>query len=75
MQGKRIEAEYPGANFTKDGYVSILDMANSCQHQLGMTRAIGHVFLSKCGISSKPQIRTMKLTKKELFVVIASDGK
>jgi serine/threonine protein phosphatase PrpC len=75
LKGKRVEAENPGANFTKDGYVSITDLVNRCQHQLAMTRALGHTMLSKCGISSKPQIRSVKITKKDLFVVIASDGK
>jgi len=56
------------------GYVRVTDLVNRGDHHLAMTRALGHKTLCKHGILEKPDVKVHKLTKNDLFIILATDG-
>lgn len=43
-------------------------------HSLAMTRALGHKFLEKYGVTWDPHVRFFQITPEDIVLVVASDG-
>jgi serine/threonine protein phosphatase PrpC len=72
LVGKRVESGYP-AQITPDGYLKPKDKYFS-GFEVAMTRALGHKVLGAFGLTFEPQVRRLKLSKRDAVLVIASDG-
>jgi serine/threonine protein phosphatase PrpC len=70
---RRIRSGFPESKFTSGG--SYL-RAGYHGHEIliNMTRALGHKWLSKYGVTHTPSISFKTLTEDDAFVILASDG-
>jgi hypothetical protein len=72
---KRIAGlKMSNVRFERNGHLRITDKLNRGEHVLAMTRALGHKVLVEYGVTGKPDIKSINLTKKDLFMVIMTDG-
>lgn len=55
------------------GYLSPNDSTYGF-HSLAMTRALGHKFLERYGVTWDPHIRLFQITAEDMVLVVASDG-
>jgi len=69
----RIKLGWPQTEF-RDGFVALMDFKNQCYTQLSMTRALGHLIFGKLGVIPDPHYVSVKITKKDFCLILASDG-
>lgn len=69
---KRVETGFP-AIVHNDGYLQPKE-GYYRNMQINMTRALGHRVLQNFGVIPDPQVKRLKLTDADQFLVIASDG-
>lgn len=69
----RIKKEFPDTEFSEDGYLVVTHNKIN-EYYLAMTRALGHKWLNKFGVSWVPYVYTETYTDRHQFLVLASDG-
>lgn len=70
---ERIRREHGKKTKFGGGYLSPNDGTYGF-HSLAMTRALGHKFLEKYGVTWDPHIRLFQITAEDVVLVVASDG-
>lgn len=70
---ERIRREHGKKTKFGGGYLSPNDGTYGF-HSLAMTRALGHKFLEKYGVTWDPHIRLFSITAEDVVLVVASDG-
>jgi serine/threonine protein phosphatase PrpC len=69
----RIRREFGRKTKFGGGYLSPNDTTYGF-HSLAMTRALGHKFLEKYGVTWDPHVRFFQITLEDVVLVVASDG-
>lgn len=69
----RIRRDFGRKTKFGGGYLSPNDITYGF-HSLAMTRALGHKFLEKYGVTWDPHIRLFQITPEDVVLVVASDG-
>ena len=70
---ERIRRDHGKKTKFGGGYLSPNDVTYGF-HSLAMTRALGHKFLEKYGVTWDPHIRLFQITAEDVVLVVASDG-
>lgn len=70
---ERIKRDFGRKAKFGGGYLSPNDETYGF-HSLAMTRALGHKFLEKYGVTWDPHIRSFQITPEDIVLVVASDG-